>query len=171
MLSSRQKYIAKIAQNIWEKHSLKIGFDIFKLIKNRGFVCEEEDLEDGMSGALIIDGNLKIIVLNKSDSERRKRFTMAHEMGHDLLHRDFSVSISPKGQGYTFFRDRKSFTGEHGKEIEANHFASCLLMPEDKILQKINSDTFQDSSIEVLANQFKVSKIAMAIRISKLGYT
>lgn len=66
---------------------------------------------DGVS--LITDKGNHLIILNRNRSNDRKRLTIAHELGHIIMHEDISTFINPQ-------RD---------KEKEANAFASELLMP------------------------------------------
>src|ERR1700683_3832334 len=80
-----------------------------------------------VSGALIRNGKSAVIAVNSAQHENRQRFTIAHEIGHFLLHKgtnlhfdeDFSVK----------FRDALSSKAEDDLEIEANQFAASLLMP------------------------------------------
>jgi len=70
------------------------------------------------------------------------------------------------------FRDEKSSEGSDRREIEANHFAACLLMPEELVeleIEKLGRD-LDESDIETLAQIFEVSPIAMSIRLSALGH-
>jgi Zn-dependent peptidase ImmA (M78 family) len=93
--------------------------DIHSLLENRGVVVVnvEHDIElfDGVS--FITDNGVPVIVINGRFSNDRKRFTLAHELGHIVMHlsREFMFDES---------RDR---------ENEANRFASEFLMPSDAI--------------------------------------
>lgn len=94
------------------------------------------------------------IVANGSHSEARQRFTIAHELGHLLLHKPSGVQ----------FRD-VSIASSDPMEREANRFAAEILMPRsmlDVILGML------DGSPRVLAPRFLVSERAMAIRLSEL---
>ena len=92
------------------------------LVYHLGYELVEFDPDvdtDGISGAVSHDK--KCIYLNADDSARRKVFTLAHEIGHVVLHGD-----SPAG----FIDYRKSDT-RNQKEWEADNFAGELLMPAD----------------------------------------
>ncbi|MFG1592473.1 ImmA/IrrE family metallo-endopeptidase [Halobacteriovorax sp. CON-3] len=169
MLSSRKRQIKRIADNLWRENNLTPGFDIHDLLERKDIIFRAENLEDGVSGALLVDGDLKIITVSRSDGPQRQRFTIAHELGHEALHDGFSVSVSSTAKEY--YRNTKSSTGEYEKEIEANFFAACLLMPEDAILEEIHHDeAIDDNRISQLATIFNVSQMAMAIRLSSLGF-
>jgi len=65
------------------------------------------------------------ILLNKSDLDKRQRFTLAHEIGHIVLHDQKSKE--------EIVDYRKDILNPQGtKEREANKFAAELLMPEDE---------------------------------------
>lgn len=95
--------------------------DINKLIESHGVVIIEIDNIEKFDGvSLLTDNGIPVIIINKSFSNDRKRFTLAHELGHLLMHicGDFPISD---------YRDEKE------REKEANIFASEFLMPKDSI--------------------------------------
>lgn len=102
--------------------------------------------------------------------ETRRRFTIAHELGHLLLHKDEKLHIDerfPIG-----FRDGVSSLAEDDNEIEANQFASELLMPLEflaKDLKDLSLDMESEEAIAELANRYQVSLQAMTIRLSRLA--
>jgi Zn-dependent peptidase ImmA (M78 family) len=135
------------------------------------------DVDDEVSGAIYYqDGRLKIVI-NANKPRVRQNFTLAHEFGHYVLHRDWLDAHKEDGfvdfaeyvDGGTplFRRDTPVLTDEASilREREANNFAAELLMPEEELrkLWDVNPD------IERAAEIFEVSKIAMAIRLERLG--
>lgn len=112
------------------------------------------------------DNNYRVSV-NVADNYMRQRFTMAHELGHFLLHKGLI------GDGLTDDRAYRStdvgvyrnpLVGE-AEEAAANRVAARVLMPADKVRQEA-----QDyRSVEALAKRFQVSKRAMEIRLQTLG--
>lgn len=96
--------------------------NIFTLLESHGIiVIEFNDVSDKFDGvSFITDKGVSVIIINKNFPNDRKRFTLAHELGHILMHinGDFPNPIH---------RDEKQ------KEIEANRFASEFLMPEEGI--------------------------------------
>lgn len=113
-------------------------------------VAEFED--NDISG--YIDFEKKLIIVNKYHSPSRQRFTIAHELGHWILHqkelqqdRDIVILY------------RKSIEGETDPlEQEANCFAANLLVPVP-FLNKLS-----DQSNKNLANIFQVSETVIAYR-------
>ena len=66
----------------------------------------------------------------------------------------------------------RSATGVDPKEIEANQFAACLLMPPDLVKHAVmacGGSPLVDSYVTELASTFDVSEQAMTIRLSTLG--
>lgn len=99
----------------------------------------------------------KIRVSNSVVDPGRRRFGIAHELGHWELHRGKTqwriCSSQEMDPGYS--RDEK--------ELESNLFAAELLMPERMFLQKCMGD-LSLQLIASLAEQFRTSLTATAIR-------
>jgi Zn-dependent peptidase ImmA (M78 family) len=99
-----------------------------------------------------------------NDPEYRKRFTIAHELGHFVLH----VSDDPRfvDSEVNLYRFNTTEDSDAAKrEIQANMFAAALLMPERQV-RKFWAET---RSIGEMARIFKVSRQAMGIRLADLG--
>lgn len=112
------------------------------------------------------EGHFRISV-NGSEHYYRKRFTMAHELGHFLLHADLIGNGVDDNKAY-----RSSDAGNYynlkikpSHEAEANAFAAKILMPK-AILQR---HAVVGASVDELAKQFQVSKQAMEIRLHGLA--
>lgn len=138
-----------------------------------GIYIQEEELGSGISGILIREGDNSIIGVNKTDFNSRKRFTIAHEIGHFVMHQGNELHIDRKYK--VNFRDKNSSLANNIEEMEANAFAAAILMPEKKIKQFVNQKLTQGIDIEdseelqTIAETFGVSKQALLIRLSKLG--
>jgi Zn-dependent peptidase ImmA (M78 family) len=148
-----------------------------KEIARRYAQLMEREIPGEISGMLvpIEDENEWIIVVAKSDGEVRQRFTIAHELGHLVLH---SYTAPHADRGYKL-RDARSSEGSVLEEIEANQFAAELLMPEGLVLDAIRREGLNydfsvenseeaDLKVKKIARQFQVSRQAMMIRISSL---
>lgn len=131
-------------------------------------------LESDVSGFLVLNEDATVIGYNNQHSEHRYRFTIAHELGHFILHRNNSRLFIEKTQRpdqRIMFRDNTSSTGEYLKEREANSFAAALLMPRKSVEEKAaeyNTEIAEDL-IYALARDFNVSNQAMQIRLANLG--
>lgn len=129
-------------------------------------VVEAEFTDDTISGALQIHANdhneKATIYVKHDDATVRKRFTIAHEIGHFLLHANDQTDFVDNQS--TFFRNGE----KNQQELEANDFAANLLMPRDRVLD-IWDRTHND--LEFMSKYFGVSKIAMSYRLRNLGVT
>ncbi len=115
--------------------------------------------DEHVAGMLKFENDEVNLYVNENQTANRQRFTIAHELGHYILHRDFVQSHKIS----VFYR--KDFYNYFDKiEEQANKFAATLLMPERPVrgLWEIYH------SIEVLATILKVSEQAMRIRLMKL---
>ncbi len=137
------------------------AIDIVKLAKELGLNVYSASL-NGYSGYIKFENGEKNIYINHLDSRERKRFTIAHELGHYLLHRN----LIEKEGGTVLYR------GINGDIIEqqANRCAGALLMPESMVKKYFNEiNESVNIKISVLAKIFDVSINAMYTRLSILG--
>lgn len=142
-----------------------------RLATSVGAVIRYEPLEGELSGMVHRGGSGNALIgVNSLHNPRRNRFTIAHELGHLLLHDDELHVDDPIPIG---FRNAKSAMATDPKEIEANQFAAELLMPERLIRSDLDKKgrgvPLTDTEIEQLADRYEVSIQAMTIRLSSLG--
>jgi Zn-dependent peptidase ImmA (M78 family) len=125
-----------------------------------------------VSGALIRNGKSVVIAVNSAQHENRQRFTIAHEIGHFLLHKGTKVHFDEDFR--VNYRNALSSEATNTEEIEANSFAAELLMPADflrKDLLKIQpDDNAIGTVIQSLAVRYRVSARAMELRLVNLGF-
>lgn len=165
-------YIEEKAEEVLnENHFFKPGFDVKKLSKKLNVDVIAKKLDNDVSGLFVRIDNKPIISYNISETNKsRQRFTIAHELGHYLLHSNGKPLFIDKTQK-VMFRNSASSSGEQLQEREANHFAAALLMPKKLIQTEINTAPDNlDSPIKYLAKKFKVSEQAMTFRLANLGY-
>ena len=98
------------------------------------------------------------IEVNGAHSEKRRRFTLAHEIGHFLLHRDM---IGDGIQDDALYRSRLS----NEIEAEANRLAARILMPPEFVRKIYRAGV---KSLSGLCAAFEVSEEAMRIRLRQL---
>lgn len=113
-----------------------------------------------------------IIGINSSHPTSRQRFSIAHELGHLVLHRDEQFHVDEKPP--IRFRDQESSLATNSDEIEANQFASELLMPENLVMREIDKlpdDIDPEDAVRHLADRFRVSEQAMTVRLNRLRVT
>lgn len=102
------------------------------------------------------------IFFNGKASPERRRFTIAHELGHFILHR---------GQQQSFNCDKESvYSGIDTIRVierEADDFASNLLMPGDLLRDWISNQRIDLRVLSGIAKRFQVSFEALCIRFIK----
>ncbi|MGN6820459.1 MAG: ImmA/IrrE family metallo-endopeptidase [Sphingomonas sp.] len=139
------------------------------ILAKLGAELRHVEVATDISGILIRDGERKIVAVNNEHSDVRQRFTIAHEIGHLMLHEGEEVHVDSAFR--VNLRDPRSGTAENIQEVEANAFAANLLMPADWVRRALGEtwiDLNDDSEIARLADLFKVSQQAMLIRLTNL---
>ena len=151
--------------------------DVIALARLLGAQIKEVQAVDEISGAIIREGDRINIGVNADHSENRQRFTVAHEIGHLVLH-DAEAQIDHgysqrvhSGPRVTAFRDTTSSAAIDDKEIEANRYAAALLMPVPflKNSLKARHQPLRETDISALAKEYGVSAQAMNFRLINVG--
>ena len=101
-------------------------------------------------------GDTRAVVLHGAADERRRRFTIAHEIGHFVLH---PARVRPERGGL-------SPRPCAARNARPTSFAAELLMPELLVRQAVLE---QGANAPLLADRFQVSIKAMEIRLRRLG--
>ena len=96
----------------------------------------------------------------------RKNFTVAHELGHWILHKDLAQE-NLFGFSGNILICRGTNIKTDNKERQADIFATHLLMPERFVIEQLkNFETpLRDCDLKQIANIFRVSKQAIKIRL------
>ena len=123
-------------------------------------LCDEFEYNDPKySGNLQRFPDQSIILVNVDNRyPPRQNFTKAHELGHFFLkHKGDNFQCTTK--------DLKTRDKTHKpQEVEANMFASCFLLPKDRIELLLDDDIFDISTISEIANTYLVSLSVATIR-------
>ncbi|UYK80393.1 ImmA/IrrE family metallo-endopeptidase [Xanthomonas sacchari] len=140
-------------------YPVKIG----SLAKSFGLSVLVSTLPAGVSGEIRPSVGAYQIKVNRHDSPRRQRFTLAHELAHFLLHRN---EIGDGISDDVLYRSSLS----DQREAQANRLAADILMPLDAIRKEAKSrENLQRAQlIEELSEVFSVSTAAMEIRLGFL---
>ena len=168
--------ITKKTEQLLKENGLwSVSVQVDRLAKKLGITVLEKDLEDSLSGFLVVKNGVSTVVINKHHHSNRQRFTLAHEIGHWMLHADIEKEALFLEKKQIYNRNILSGAGSDLQEIEANRFAASLLMPETLVKESLNKEkefifdfNGDSSTIEFLANQFGVSQIAFTHRLSSL---
>ena len=174
---------ARYAKDLLRAEKVRAPVPVEKIARKYAQVIREA-LPFDVSGMLVPLPPLKgeprwAIVVNANDPPVRQRFTIAHELGHLLIHK-YSTTHAD-GRYQVRFRNEKSATGSVREEIEANQFAAELLMPEKEVRRlaiRLQLDVLDQSKdkeavkkLTSAASKFQVSVQALSFRIANLGMT
>ncbi|OKP66789.1 hypothetical protein BTE77_31435 [Ensifer adhaerens] len=110
------------------------------------------------SVAGLLDFQAKRIYVNKADHPNRQRFTIAHELGHWMLHKE---AFQADPEAYPVLPRFQHVEESNAFEQEANAFASELLVPEH-LLKEVRG-----APVSSLAYVFDVSRSMMEVRLKK----
>lgn len=167
-----RKKIEQIATQILDEFDVsELPVPIISIAEKIGLKIFNYDLGENISGALVIDNGQGIIGINPIESTVRQRFTVAHELGHYILHKN-DESLFVDKDFKVLFRNQESSSGEIKREQDANAFAAAILMPQKllaEIIKNMSIDLTDESSIKDLAKMFDVSATAMTYRILNLN--
>ena len=128
----------------------------------------KEDLEDSLSGMSFVKSDQKYIIVNKNHHVNRRRFTIAHEIGHHVLHHDYLLR-NVHVDTFVLNRDTSSADGSDRREIQANAFAAELLMPMASMRRFLSIEITDEASTREAAKTFKVSPAAFTYRLLNIG--
>lgn len=161
--------ISQIEEKAQELLSEHFGTDIAPPIDVEGLLAQlggdiQVDVGHEMDpeSLRIHPDNSFIVFIAANTSYRRDRFTIAHELGHLILHHNHTSDKPVVFQRY----------GQSRQETEANAFAGALLMPE-KAFRDFwceHQNLTHDARLDAVVRQFQVSKSAADVRRQVLGY-
>ncbi|WP_170582752.1 ImmA/IrrE family metallo-endopeptidase [Ruegeria arenilitoris] len=136
-------------------------------------VVKDADLPADISGQIkkLPDGRYE---LSSSAGEHyyRQRFSLAHELGHYILHNSLIGAGLDDNTKYRSTSEGNYYNTaiELAHERQANSFAASVLMPE-KLVRKAIDEANGDVSLSDLYRKFQVSASAMNWRLRNLGLT
>lgn len=150
----------KLAALLIKKHRLKPPFDLLALaslyadVKEIYFPIAGDGITIGLGG-----NATPSILINSEQVKTRKKFTLAHELGHVIIPWHTGTILSNESdliQGESEYREM---------EGEANRFAAELLMPTDWIISECENAMKVESFINKIINDGGVSRDAGLIKI------
>lgn len=143
------------------RHDLRITGppNLQAVLQSLGIVLKEVNLGDGFDGAALRTPKGSGILINNAICyQSRKRFTIAHELGHLRLawHNEFEYRCAST--------DIESFHPNRRHEREADEFAAEFLLPEAVIEPVFRKHPFSFDLIKTLADEYETSLTATALR-------
>src|SRR5438876_570068 len=117
------------ARLLTELRIKKAPIPVDKVARHIHAVIRYSPLDNEISGMVFVKEDVPVIGVNSLHHPNRQRFTIAHEIGHLLLHREYvGAHLHVDKQYPVLMRDSKASKGIDRMEIEANQFAAELLM-------------------------------------------
>lgn len=139
------------------------------LVSGLGATLIMEPLKN--SDGKIVRGNCKTLIKVNSEIpyEEKKRFTIAHELGHYLLHDKLDLEVhNDNSNTLNWFQSTEKQAKKGIQEWEANDFATELLMPKDLFIQECKGKPFSPQLLQYLSKRFKTSLTSTAYRYMSL---
>jgi len=150
--------------------SLPVPLDEIAATINAQIYYEPYDGAEEMSGMAYRQDGQSLIGVNAMHGKRRQRFTIAHEIGHLVLHTKDDIHVD---EILPMFRTERSSLAVDDAEIEANQFAAELLMPAAWLRADLRNRHIDieddDDVITELADKYGVSVKAMTVRLTAIG--
>ena len=135
--------------------------DIDKVLEDAGYKYVEEHFKDDFSGfsKYLGSGNY-VIGFNKDHywSEKFRRFTIAHELGH-LTIPEHRLKLEKE----ILHRSKTEYKSTNNIEIEADKFAINFLAPKQTFKEKSKYKRFNSDTINILSDYFNISTYATAL--------
>lgn len=178
--SIRRQEIENVVNDIIVQNYLGApGFDLTKfLTKQCDFKIGAQDLDKNTTGILLVDDDEyipdtethRLISVNRDlgvDDEYiynlKKRFIVAHEYAHFVLHKN----------EHTQFAHRDTDKKNTPEEREADYFARCLLMPRKLVSDVLEVDGIKEQTLcdkaNMISRLFSVTLTKAKTRIEELG--
>ncbi|HDR7517141.1 helix-turn-helix domain-containing protein [Bacillus mobilis] len=137
--------------------------NILRLLEEQGFVVSlisnKMDKVDAFSSQTKINGNIYYTVVLEGEeySYYRQQFSIAHELGHWVLH---SEVLDPQSLEKDEYKEM---------EDEANEFAACFMLPKEAFSRDVSLEPLNLDYYVHLKKKWQVSIGAMVMRAFNLG--
>ena len=138
------------------------SIDIEDLIVYHDGIVLEKNLRNSDGRLVMKNGKSIVTIDSKIEFPQRKRYVLAHELGHILLHANMNASFSDDDTTLEGFK-------KGPQEKEANDFAAELLMPEDSFRKACLGRRFNPELLVELSNSFNTSLTSTVYRFIDLG--
>jgi Zn-dependent peptidase ImmA (M78 family) len=135
------------------------AIDFYHLLPALNITIRESHLPDGTLGACKVKGSHRLIVISTAiPDENPRRFTVAHETGHVILHH---------GTGFcsSYDIDELGVRTATDKENDANKFAAALLLPEAVVLKELKKNDISFDMAREIANHYGASLTSTLLRL------
>lgn len=177
-MAVRKKLVQDLVTDLLDKYHVTSGpVPVRRIAEDNDIEIKLDKVDDDLSGFLFRDkkSGRTIIGVNSAHHKNRQNFTIAHELGHYLLHEGEVIHLDEERGAYTInYRKAASAKGNDDNEREANLFAALLLMPEQLLRKELAGKSYDlldenEYGLKDLAKKFGVSTMALTFRLSDLG--
>lgn len=170
MISNSKSHIKKLAEFIALQYDGKVT-PLERIIEDEELHIYYDNYgRDTFDGMTLFYDNLFSIHVNIDKGNRinspRGRFTVAHELGHYFIDSHRVGLVKGLLEPHPSLTNSKQY---NKIEREADYFASCLLMPEEKFKRDIFKKKFDIKLLDLLKEEYKVSRTACAFRYASIG--
>lgn len=147
------------------KTRIAIGFsadrpisNLTEAIEKAGCIVAEIEIANAVDAFSTKPSEHRPLILldTLKDSPGRRRFNIAHELGHIIMHRN-----------YRYKRDQRNIHNE--VEKQANIFASALLLPKNGFSKRVSYHGSRFNDLLTLKKEWLVSMIAIVHRLRDLN--
>lgn len=152
----------------------EIGYDdlfntsLESLAAYLGVILIEEPMENA-DGRIVRGKTKTLIKINQNiPYPEKKRFTLAHEIGHFLLHDKLELHGDTDNH-LNWFQQTQAMAQRGIQEYEANDFAAELLMPEKAFRRFCEGKSFSPHLLKELSLHFNTSISSIIFRVYALG--
>lgn len=160
----RKRVLSSLARGVADLYCPQLPVLPENIATESGLTFNYSNYEDYFDGMLEhLNGEFHVYMnLDKAPKGSvRSRFTFAHELGHYFIdeHRlALEAGLTPSHPSYT------NFQSENIVEKEADYFASCLLMPEDRFKADCSGQPFGPELLNLITAKYDVSATAFLLR-------
>lgn len=161
MSQVRNQFVRQMARKILAESKVKTPpVDLIQILSAHGIGYEEvEDFPDTVDALIVEDGSKVYAAVNANQHLHRRRFSLAHELGHYFMHRhgmpEEAITIDNPPS------DDIGTATKSPAEIEADLFAGELLVPLEML------KPYVQKGIPELSKLFLVSEQVISIAISR----
>lgn len=169
---NRKSQISNLSEFIANQFSSENKTLLLDIAREETIPVHYDDYENAFDGILLYDLNTSLFHIhintnrgNRAES-KRGRFTLAHELGH------FFIDEHRLGLKYGKLSPHPSFHSFNRQSLieeEADYFASCLLLPKNKLERLPLPRNFSFETLRLISNSFQVSILCSLIRFAEIG--
>ncbi|WP_025144297.1 ImmA/IrrE family metallo-endopeptidase [Pedobacter jeongneungensis] len=170
MTPAKKKRISELADFLSSEFAVGNLTDLIAAADSESLSIYFDHYESSFDGMLVhFDQQFHVhINLDKGNTKtsKRGRFTLAHELGH------FFIDEHRIGLKYGLLQAHPSLNNLNHTSLienEADYFASCLLMPENKYKAFCARKPFSFDLINSISDSFQTSLVASILRFIDIG--